>query len=142
MYISQQEFEQLKEFFDKNKPYEGANFLTSLINRSADWLSDYNRPVKAAEGLQFGLDPYSCNAAIGLAPDVLDKLACVSDLQNQVGFLKAAVADLQKMHQEGGNHIPPIISTKEQAVALQEKLGKEERVLIHTTFDKALRAFE
>lgn len=146
--FTQGDFEQLKRFFDQNDTYGGAEWLNQMIET---WFEEsltesysgevlYNIPFNASMGLEFNQpsqlsqkDPASYHArpAIGLSEEVLHTL-------EKVHVLEERVKELEGMHTENGDHIPTIISTKEQYEEMKPHMDEKDRVLVHTTFDQAM----
>jgi len=134
--IQQHEFIELKRLFDQNDPYMGAQYLTELFTKSlADCLTtDYNgqmdidSPFKAGVGLKFNSHTAGFEPTLQLDDEWMDTILQMSE----------QIKTLQKMHADDGNHIPKIISTKEQYEEMKPEMDEKERVLVHTTFDKAL----
>ncbi len=134
--IQQHEFIELKRLFDQNDPHMGAQYLTELFTKSlADCLTtDYNgqqdidSPFKAGEGLAFNSQTSGYEPTLQIDDHILTLLT----------EMAGKVEMLQRMHAPDGKHIPTIISTKEQYEKMKPEMDEKERVLVHTTFDKAL----
>ena len=142
--ITDFEFGQLKNFFDQNDLYGGASFLDKLLT---DWMEDlykkdyngevlYHVPFECGDGITMEHNPNDTNTKpiLQLERETVDW----DDYAKVVTELLERIRVLEKMHTEIGGHIPTIISTKEQYEEMKPKMDKEERVLVHTTFDKAL----
>lgn len=146
--FTENDFQQLKYFFDQNDLYGGASWLTQMMD---NWLEEYftesysgeilyNLPFHASEGVTFeqpstlnNVDPnsYHDKPEIGLTEEVLQTLELVHKLNERI-------QELEKMHTEDGKHIPTIISTKEQYEEMKPHMNEKDRVLVHTTFDQAM----
>ncbi len=75
--------------------------------------------------------------AIRVDPELIYKL---EETSREIMNLKSQVGRLEAMHSEDSElaHIPTIITTKEQHAAMKEEMDAKERVLVETTFDKAM----
>ena len=134
---------QLKLFFDQNDLSGGAIFLNQLLEQ---WQEDLYKKDYSGEVL-FHL-PFECGEGIELEynnntydkPVLQIKAETVEwkDYATTIDELLGRISTLENMHQQEGEHIPTIISTKEQYEEMKPRMDKEDRVLVHTTFDKAL----
>ena len=134
--IQQHEFIELKRLFDQNDPHQGAEYLTLLFNSALSQCltTDYNgqmdmdSPFKVGNGLKFE------QQTAGYEP----KLEIDETILTLISELSHSVMGLLEMHEKDGKHIPKIISTREQYEEMKPEMDEKERVLVHTTFDKAL----
>jgi len=145
--IPQHEFEQLKDFFDKNDCFNGATHLSKIMNDTIEmsfhpdqYGNNYQQPLIACEGIEIIANPNNTweSPGISLAPEFLD---AIDNMAKEIKFLNDKVIKLESMHSnddKSQKHIPSIISTKEQWEEMRPEMKKKDRVLVHTTFDKAL----
>lgn len=142
--IPQHEFEELKECFDKNDCYTGTTKLAQIINDSIEsafkpdqYGNNYQQPLIACQGVEIASTANSWESpTISIDPDLLES---ISNMAEQVQKLTNEVENLKAMHSEDSViHTPKIISTKEQWEEMRPDMDAEERVIVHTTFDKAL----
>lgn len=142
--ITDFEFGQLKTFFDQNDLNGGACFFNQLLEL---WQEDLYKKDYSGETL-FHL-PFECGNGIELKyndGNTLDKPVLQleaetvewTDYATTIDELLERISVLENMHQQEGEHVPTIISTKEQYEEMKPRMDKEDRVLVHTTFDKAL----
>lgn len=130
--VQQYQFEELKEHLDKNRTYEGASKLGEILNNALIALVDDINSAMAQQDfwlqqqVQSGSELQS--GTISLDPAILEEL---KTLREEVNYLKS-------LHVEGANHIPEIISTREQLETAKEKFDKEDRVIIETQYDRAM----
>ena len=79
---------------------------------------------------------------LGVDPSLLDDIyraqVAIPALENTVFELQEEIRRLKDMHTEGGEHIPTIISTVEQVREMQDKIDAEEKVLVETSFSRAM----
>ena len=151
--ITQFDFEELKRYFDQNDTYGGANYLSGLLRRhggcAADLIQQYQGThmqtnYSAGQGLtlhQFH-NGFEDVQTLGVDPSLLDDIyraqVAIPALENTVFELQEEVRRLKDMHTEGGEHIPTIISTVEQVREMQDKIDAEEKVLVETSFSRAM----
>lgn len=143
--IPQYEFGQLKDCFDQNDCFNGATHLSKILNDSIEMAfhpdqygNDYQQPLVACDGIKItSTSNHWESAGIGLAPDFLRS---IENMAKEIESLRATVNNLESMHDDGKSlkHTPTIISTKKQYEEMKPEMDKKERVLVHTTFDKAL----
>ncbi|KKL99242.1 hypothetical protein LCGC14_1816410 [marine sediment metagenome] len=141
--IQSHEFEELKRLFDQNDTYEGPLFLTRIINRiiSESFTENYQgqaglpAPFAVGQGLKLESEYSGYEPVLELDDKTIKFLTTMKD---QLAHLFEQYDILREMHTVEGAHIPTIISTKEQYEEMKPHMDKEERVLVHTTFDKAL----
>ena len=147
------EFEQLKEHFDKNDTYGGAEFLTLLFEKflensmTENYMGDpdaqHSAPFEVGQGLCLTQEYYGEGYKPTLAIDTDDIKHAISidpELIEALGMMRERIERLEAMHDEDSDfaHIPRIISTKEQYEAMKDEVDAEEQVLVTTTFDKAM----
>jgi len=141
-------------------PFEIDNFKTELLqteNNScliADkinlWLDSYiqdclkpnyvgetlcNAPFKAGEGMVMHSPNTWETPAVQIDPVLLEGIAKMAEELENIGL---RMERLESMHSGVIAHIPEIISTREQYEEMKPRMNKEDRVIVHTTFDKAL----
>ena len=143
--IQQHEFEQLKDNFDKNDCYTGSQKLSQIINDAIEvafkpdqYGNNYQQPLVASDGVEIITNCNTWEApGISLAPEFLD---AIDNMAKQIECLNDKVNMLESMHNEQStiDHVPAIISTKEQYEEMKPRMDEKDRVLVHTTFDKAL----
>ena len=153
--IYEHEFAQLKEFFDKNDTYSGAQYLTQMFEQFLENCMTENYQGDPQHAAPFDVGPGLCltqeyygegykpvlslesEDAIGLDPELIKGL---EKMAQEIVNLKSKVGRLEAMHDDDSDlaHIPRIISTKEQYEAMKDEVDAEERVLVTTTFDKAM----
>jgi len=102
--------------------------------------NNYQQPLIACEGIEIIANPNNTweSPGISLAPEFLD---AIDNMAKEIKFLNDKVIKLESMHSnddKSQKHIPSIISTKEQWEEMRPEMKKKDRVLVHTTFDKAL----
>jgi hypothetical protein len=137
-------------FFDQNDCSGGAYFLEQLFESYIEdsWKKEYSGeclyhlPFDVGEGLCMEYNPNSTYDKPKLSIDDLnfsDELNKeIMNVLQQGQDLLERVRSLEKMHSEDGDHFPPIISTKEQYEEMKDTFDKERKVLVKTTFDRAM----
>ena len=143
--IPQHEFEQLKDNFDKNDCGIGSQKLSQIINDAIEMAfkpdqfgNNYQQPLVAWDGIEITTPSnYWETPGISLAPEFLESIKLMA---KEIEHLKTKMNVLTRMHDSSSHvqHSPKIISTKEQWKEMQPEMDEKERVMVHTTFDKAL----
>ena len=95
----------------------------------------YDAPLKTGEGLVLECTNNWETPIISIEQDLLNGL---EKLFETVENITLRMERLEGMHNGVIDHIPEIISTREQYEEMKPEMDKEDRVLVHTTFDKAL----
>ncbi len=145
--ITDYEFGQLKNFFDQNDLFNGASFLNELLNH---WMEDlykkdyntemlYHLPFECGEGIELSHDDQNTMNKPVLRFD--KEYINWDEYAKTIDELLERISVLESMHNNDDTslkHIPSIISTKEQWEEMKPEMKKKDRVLVHTTFDKAL----
>jgi len=142
--ITDYEFGQLKHFFDQNDLFGGAAFFNQLLEQWQEDLykKDYNGemlyhlPFECGEGIEMEYDQNNTNnkPVLRVNPETVEW----EDYAKTIDELLNRIHALEIMHKPEGDHVPKIISTKEQYEEMKPQMDEKERVLVHTTFDKAL----
>ena len=143
--IPQHEFEKLKNHFDLNSCFEGSEQLSKIINdviemafKPDQYGQNFSQPLVTMGELEIvGAQNTWETPSIGLSPEFLKS---IENMAKEIQSLRETINTLESMHNEFSDidHAPTIISTKEQYEEMKPKMDKEERVFVHTTFDKAL----
>lgn len=95
----------------------------------------YSAPFLAGEGVVIDSPNTWDTPVLRVDPNLLEGIAkMVEELEN-IGL---RMDRLESMHNGVIAHIPEIISTREQYEEMKPRMNKEDRVIVHTTFDKAL----
>lgn len=111
--------------------------IADCLKTSYDGETLYDAPFVTGEGMCLEQSVNSFESpTIQLDPDFLE---AISNMAKEIEKLAGQVDALTAMHTKGSTlHVPEIISTKEQYEEMKPMMDEEERVLVHTTFDKAL----
>ncbi len=97
----------------------------------------YHAPFKTGEGVALVADPNTSWEVplLQIDPVLLEGIAKMAEELENIGL---RMERLESMHSGVIAHIPEIISTREQYEEMKPRMNKEDRVIVHTTFDKAL----
>ena len=155
MIISEQDFIELKRCFDMNDTYKGAEQLSWILQaylEDSTRGNNYSQYIQYSEPRGLTTHEYYYNGqqvrGLGIDPMYMDKLEAlpyagdIHNMQHRIDDLEQQVRDLLAMHQEGADHIPTIISTREQLVEMQDQIEAEDEVVIKTSYDRAMEMFD
>lgn len=129
-FLSDFDFAELKDHFDKNNTYMGAQKLTSIIHEQINYLVE---DLDAS-----GVFEDSSNSSLHLV-EVAEK---IQKIECQLCTIQATLDRLDEMHEEGAKHIPTIVTTPDEleALAAKQELKDSDRVVVETSYDRAMRA--
>jgi len=134
-----------------------SDIISNAIEDAFKLENGYNDPpLVACEGLAIehngnswetpgiGLDPLLLKTIAGMGEEVQKlqsaELVEWNDYATTIDELLERIRFLEDMHKKSPvDHVPEIISTREQYEEMKPTMDKEDRVIVHTTFDKALK---
>jgi predicted DsbA family dithiol-disulfide isomerase len=131
-YLSDYQFEQLKECFDKNDCYSGARMLSELLN---NWAATMAMDIETGN-----VAPADMNTS--QAEHLIELDERLEQMSQQITMICEQVGRLQAMHVDGAEHVPTIVTTSAQleALAAKEESKSSDRVVVETSFERARRA--
>jgi hypothetical protein len=123
--IQQYCVDDLKDHLDKNRTYEATQELNYMLQQAVHSMLSTLPDPEAQSAVQ----------AIELS-ERIDKL------EHWVESMQNVLSILQDMHRTDGNHVPTIVTTPAEleALAVKEELSGSSRVVVETSYERAMRA--